>query len=220
MTDFIREHIGVIGPWGNVILISLLALCLLGVWFAGRDNRLFVPAHLAGRLLSLALVTCVALLGVTLFLFDGRLSPFVSTSYKLYQAQGEQAPEIPFRLIADDSPHKLSDFRGKVVVLNFWATWCSPCIGEMGTLNRLHTTHQRDGVVVITLSDESRNSLVEFSKTHSLDTVSGYVPSFDWLKMATFRPHTLIIDRNGILREHVFGTQDYEFFERTVHRYL
>lgn len=219
MFDFIREHIGIIGRWGNLILISLLICGFAALWFSGRRGRFLIPPRLTGKLLSFTIAVCILAIGAVLVLLNGPLSPFINSTYKLDQTQGRVIPEITFRLIDDDSEHRVSEFRGRVIVLNLWATWCPPCVGEMDTLNRLQAAGKDRGYVVITLSDESRDTLLKFSKEHPLETVSGYVASFDWLQMETFRPYTLIIDRQGILREHIFGTQDYESFVRTVQKY-
>jgi peroxiredoxin len=48
--------------------------------------------------------------------------------------------------------HRLADFRGQVVVLNFWATWCPPCIDEMPSLQKLHQALSERGIAVVAIS--------------------------------------------------------------------
>ena len=220
MADFVAEHIEIIARWGNAIVLLFMLFSFAALWLLGRRQRFLIPRHLPGKLLSLTLVMGIVVAGAAIFLLNVRLSPYIETAYKLHQAQGEQIPEITFQLVSDDSQRRVSDFRGNVIVLNLWATWCPPCVGEMNTLNRVYASRKDRGLVVITLSDEPRDKLLKFAKDHPLETISGYVASFQWLKIEAFRPYTLVIDRRGVLREHIFGSRDYDSFVQTIDKYL
>jgi thiol-disulfide isomerase/thioredoxin len=65
---------------------------------------------------------------------------------------------------------KLADYRGKWVLVNYWATWCPPCIAEMPELNALHKAHKDQDVVVIgVVTNYANRGVVEtFLKTHPL----------------------------------------------------
>ena len=52
----------------------------------------------------------------------------------------------------DDETHRLADYRGKVILLNFWATWCPPCRREMPSMERLHQNLHQDNFVVIAIN--------------------------------------------------------------------
>src|SRR3954469_3949853 len=60
-------------------------------------------------------------------------------------------PELAFS-DAEDKPLKLADYKGKTVLLNFWATWCAPCVKEMPSLDRLQAELGKDKFVVLPLS--------------------------------------------------------------------
>ena len=64
----------------------------------------------------------------------------------------------------DGSVHKLSDFKGKWVVVNYWATWCPPCIEEMPELQSFHDAHENRGAIVIGINTEliGKNQLLGF----------------------------------------------------------
>lgn len=81
---------------------------------------------------------------------------------------GKLAPD--FQLVdLDSKPVKLSDFRGKTVLLNFWATWCGPCVSEMPALERLSQQYQKEGLVVLGVAvDEQLSNLRAFRKQYSL----------------------------------------------------
>ncbi|MGC2091308.1 MAG: TlpA disulfide reductase family protein, partial [Candidatus Acidiferrales bacterium] len=77
--------------------------------------------------------------GVTLGAVAGLLILFASPSYKEGQASPAGSVARAFSFQTDGKEMTLSDLRGKVVVLNFWATWCPPCVDETPSLNQLQT---------------------------------------------------------------------------------
>jgi thiol-disulfide isomerase/thioredoxin len=68
------------------------------------------------------------------------------------------------------TPHHLSDYRGKWVLINFWATWCPPCLREIPELTRLHNAHQKNDLVVIGIAMDSGSSktIIDFARTHGI----------------------------------------------------
>ncbi|MBP0125170.1 MAG: redoxin domain-containing protein, partial [Nitrospira sp.] len=73
-----------------------------------------------------------------------------SAKYELL-AVGKQAPDFVLTDL-NDKPQRLSEFRGKVVFLNFWATWCKPCREEMPSMEVLHKNFEKDGLVILAVS--------------------------------------------------------------------
>jgi peroxiredoxin len=119
---------------------------------------------------------------------------------------GSAAPDFTVQ----DSDHKvtLSQFRGKVVVLNFWATWCPPCIEETPALVRMTARMKDKGVVVLAVSiDEDDAAYHRFLKDYSVNMItvrdearkaSNLYGTFGW-------PESYIIDRNGVIRRKFIG---------------
>lgn len=66
--------------------------------------------------------------------------------------------------------HRLADYRGKWVLVNFWATWCPPCLNEVPELIALHGAHKdRDLVVIGVALDSTRSSVIEFSSREKIN---------------------------------------------------
>ena len=123
---------------------------------------------------------------------------------------GSNAPDFTLQ----DSDHKvtLSQFRGQVVVLNFWATWCPPCIEETPSLVRMQAHLKDKGVVVLAVSIDADDAAYhKFLKEYGVNMVtvrdeskkaSSLYGTFGW-------PETFVIDRNGVVRRKFIGAVDW-----------
>ena len=123
---------------------------------------------------------------------------------------GTNAPE--FTVQDSDRSVKLSDFRGQIVVLNFWATWCPPCVEEMPSLVEMQRRMKAKGITVLAVSvDVDRSAYLQFLKEHNVNllTVRDAGQKSNAL-YGTFKfPETYIIDRNGIMRRKFIGAVDW-----------
>jgi thiol-disulfide isomerase/thioredoxin len=113
----------------------------------------------------------------------------------------------------------LSDLRGKVVVLNFWATWCPPCVDEMPSLVRMQQSLRANDVVVLAVSvdvDEAiyRKFLNDYN-VHALLTVRDPDQVGAKLYGTTGFPETFIIDRQGVVLRKLVGPIDWTSPEMT-----
>lgn len=121
-------------------------------------------------------------------------------------------PDYGFQTLNGNTRH-LSEFRGKVVVVDFWATWCPPCREEIPHLVRLQADNKNKELVVIGLSVENPNRdaqrVTDFAKEMGINYLVGYAPP----QMANAYlvgqdqpiPQTLIFGRNGKKVEHLIG---------------
>ena len=113
-----------------------------------------------------------------------------------------------------DSDRKvtLSELRGKVVVLNFWASWCPPCIEETPSLLDMQHKLGDKGITVLAVSiDEDEGAYHRFLIEHKVDllTVRDAKAASNAL-YGTFKfPETYILDRNGIMRRKFIGEVDW-----------
>lgn len=104
----------------------------------------------------------------------------------------------------------LADYRGKVVLLNFWATWCAPCIQETPSLLQLH--HDRPDLAIVAVSiDEDEDEYKRFVDHRHVDLITVRDPKQTVAKL--FRtemwPETYVIDRKGVIRRKFVGAEDW-----------
>ena len=118
----------------------------------------------------------------------------------------------------------LESLKGKVVVVNFWATWCTPCLREMPVLNELHAAYKDQGVVVLGLSlDEEglpiTKPMVERLKIDYPILESDKATYQAYGNILTI-PFTYIIDREGVIRKKFVNRQEKEAFEQAIKEVL
>jgi cytochrome c biogenesis protein CcmG/thiol:disulfide interchange protein DsbE len=124
----------------------------------------------------------------------------------------EQLGKVAPQFVVHDADRTvdLSKLRGKVVVLNFWASWCAPCLEELPSLEALQ--HALPQVTVLAVStDEDTGAYNNFLKQHHVDllTVQDAAMTSNAL-YGTYRyPETYIIDKNGMVRRKYIGPQDF-----------
>ncbi len=129
---------------------------------------------------------------------------------------GTVAPD--FTVQDQDRKVTLSALRGKIVVLNFWASWCSPCIAETPSLVAMHHRMRNQGVVVLAVSiDEDDSAYHRFIKEQGMDmlTVRDAEKKSNNLYGTFIFPETYIIDRNGIVRRKIIGPMNWTEPEMT-----
>ena len=104
----------------------------------------------------------------------------------------------------------LADYRGKVVLVNFWATWCAPCIQELPSLLDLH--HNDPNLAILGVSiDEDPDAYSTFLARRHVDFLTVRDPSESAAKLfhTDMWPETYVIDRKGIIRRKFIGAQDW-----------
>lgn len=126
--------------------------------------------------------------------------------------EGDLAPDFVLQS-ADGPTRKLSNYRGKVVLVNLWATWCPPCIAEMPILDRLTERYAERGLVVLGVAaddDPERvhdflgKSPVKFQVLLDPDGVVGTQYGI------TGYPETFFVDRQGRVRDKIIGPLPHE----------
>ena len=121
---------------------------------------------------------------------------------------GKPAPDFT---ISDGSTQiHLNSYRGQVVMLNFWASWCSPCIVELPSLLALH--HDQPSLAILGVSiDEDADEYSKFLVRRHVDFLTVRDPSQSVAKLyhTEMWPETYVIDRQGVIRRKFVGAQDW-----------
>jgi len=149
-----------------------------------------IPAAICACLVLLALSGC----------YSGSRPPRI----------GSNAPE--FTVQDSDRTVDLNQFHGQIVVLNFWATWCPPCVEEMPSLVQMQRRMKDKGVTVVAVSiDVDENAYRQFLKQHGIDllTVRDPAQKTPALYGTHGWPETFIIDRKGVMRRKFIGAVDW-----------
>jgi thiol-disulfide isomerase/thioredoxin len=123
-------------------------------------------------------------------------------------AETPPAPKIPEQLPdvalpdASGKPHRLSEWKGRLLVLNFWATWCEPCQREIPLLKKLREQRAREGFEVVGIAVDLRSAVVNYARSHGIDYPlligeKDGLTAVTALGMDTVFPFTVFADRNG-----------------------
>jgi len=125
---------------------------------------------------------------------------------------GHLAPDFVLTTL-DGREVRLSDYRGHVVFLNFWATWCGPCKVEMPTMERLYREYRRQGFAILAVSTDEEGAVVTrpFRDSLGLSFTIAHDPENRVMRLYGVRslPVTFLVNREGVLVERFFGSQDW-----------
>jgi peroxiredoxin len=115
--------------------------------------------------------------------------------------EGRPAPALELKLL-DGNPFKLADAAGKVVVINYWATWCEPCRAEMPAIDSYYRKHRDEGLVIVAISmdkpaDEAK--VREVMKAYAFPAALARDASAKGYGRIWRIPMTFVIDRKGVV---------------------
>lgn len=186
-----------------LILGGFIALAVLAMLLAGRPRRWFVWLFDAVALLG------VLVAAVLLFVFTSAAS-----------ALDDRLPSLMFATSPNARWETLDEYRGRVVVVNYWATWCGPCVHEIPELNRAAREFGNE-VVFLAVTDEEFALVDRFVRLHPIEAkVARFVSAPPEGKLASFaygaRPTTMVIDREGNVTKRLVGARTYDDFAKAI----
>ena len=140
-----------------------------------------------------------------------------------------KAPDFTLRTVQGEL-FKLSENRGKVIMLNFWGTWCGPCRREIPDFNKLHAKYQKDGleIVGVTLTSGSSKNILEFMNDWDMEyTVLTDIDNNETQRVTSIYgraigrpitgiPTTLIIDQEGYIVKGYIGPRSERVFYKDL----
>jgi len=155
-------------------------------------------------------------LGVVLLLGGGLIAATRYLGDELFPVSvGSTAPD--FRAATLDATPRaktLADYKGQVVLLNIWATWCAPCRVEMPGIQALHQAYAAKGLKIVAVSIDDpgmEERIKDFAREYGLTFEILHNPSGDIQRayQTTGVPETFVVGRDGVIRKKVIGAVDW-----------
>lgn len=133
--------------------------------------------------------------------------------------QEDKAPKITLKDI-NGKTVRLSDFKGKVILLNFWATWCPPCRAEIPELIKWQNEYQNQGlqIIGITFPPTNRAKVRSFVRQNEINypILFGSKKNKSLFTSAETMPFSVVIDKDGNIKERIEGIIFAEEFDEKV----
>lgn len=125
--------------------------------------------------------------------------------------EGQSAPACPAKIQTSQQAFDPSSFRGKVVLVDFWATWCPPCLKSMPFFNSLYRELPNDKFEIVAINvDEDSKTAEQFLQDHPVDYPIAFDPKGECPQIYTVKamPSSYLIDKQGAIRTIHLGYRD------------
>jgi len=159
----------------------------------------------AARRIGEFLVAVAVLAGAALIFLSEEVPPVLG--------RGSAAPDFSLPTLSSSSPISLSEYKGDVVLVNFWATWCKPCEEEMPAMERLYQALHEEGFQMIAVSvDEDRAEVETFQQQMALSFPIAMDPERAVARAYQTMgfPESILVGRDGSVIERYVGPRDWD----------
>jgi len=168
-----------------------------------------------GNFQSLVLIVLIIIGVITFFLLQTKDNNFTLTKAPQIKT-GKSAPDFNLPDL-DGTMVRITDYKGKVVLLNIWATWCPPCVEEMPSMENLYKELNKDGfeILAISIDASGADTVRAFMKKHKLSFKTLVDPkgTIQRQYQTTGIPESIIIDKNGKIVEKIIGPRNWDSAE-------
>ena len=127
---------------------------------------------------------------------------------------GAQAPDFKAKVLGENRYKTMADYKGQVILLNVWATWCEPCKRELPSLEKLYQEYGPKGLKLVAVSIDdfvSEDSIATFGKTFGItfEVLHDSTHAIERVYQTTGYPETFIIGPEGTIRRKWIGPDDW-----------
>ena len=175
---------------------------------------------------SIILIVLI-IVGVGILVLLQNKDSFLNLSGKPQLVKGVPAPNFTLPGL-NGKMVSLADYKGKVVFLNIWATWCPPCVEEMPSMEKLYQALNNEDfeILAVSIDETGAQDVLPFMKKHKLSfpTLTDPKGTIKGLYQTTGVPESFIIDKDGLIVEKIIGPRDWaipdaiRFFRNLIRR--
>jgi cytochrome c biogenesis protein CcmG, thiol:disulfide interchange protein DsbE len=199
--------------WLKILIIGLMLHTVWGIIRSVRNRKKIIPSN---KKEWTDVLSSAAYLLIAIFLFNMVQRNFQQPITAILKYQGKPIKQLVFNNLTTHQRDELGNYKGKIVILNIWATWCGPCRRELPDLNKIQTDFRNNNTIVLALSDEDESTVEKYIQQFPAQLIYGTYRAHPLLDSLGTRPISILIDKDGNVSNVVTGARGYAFFSDWV----